>query len=507
MQENEHDWRVNQTNGDSNDNDESWVSADSLSLKTAEEDSPIKVAISEDSTTKSKQLKSESSIELSEVTSDSDVSYINYYDVEKSQVYKKSTEESIRKEKNEDQVLVPEIFNSDFVKKKPLYNKVNSVTPLRFNKDTTIVKKRHKSESDLISEDSFDAPPKVLSKKKDNTLISKIYSQPHVRNFALTSRKQVPGDLSSPTTPTSSIYESSRYNGKVALYNSEGEMSYERKSAFSSTEDLIEPTPKQQSFVRSSSGIINSNGQRKNSVSSEDDVLSEYSSIVGLSAKRNSKHHIYSSSDDLFSIEEQELPQKKKDNTLIDKIYQNPQVRNYGLSNRDYIPVQINNNIPTTPIKKVYSSEDDIPDIKIFTTKSEISISQENTNQPSHYGPNYGTHLASEFNFHLEKPTEEIPIRNLSTPDPEIDEIAKKKIVHSLLDKFGGSRPEITPRTKLSNDKLELNDSENEINVSVKELMKKFENKNVSIHNSEFFVNLRSIYLHYTVCLKFFIKY
>lgn len=434
-------------------------------------------------------MKSSQELSICEATSDSDASYVNYYDVEKSQVYKKTINENIQKKDNEGNVSNPELE-----KKKPLYNKVNSVTPLRYNKNTTVEKKRHKSESDLVSEDCFDAPPKVLSRKKDNTLISKIYSQPHVRNFALINRKQVPGDDSSlptsPISPTSSIYENSRYNGKVALYNSEGEMSYNRKSAYSSTEDLVEPAPKQQSFVRSTSAFIISNNQRKNSVSSEDDILSEHSPNVSLTAKRNSKNHIYSSSDDLLSVEEQEIPQKRKDNTLIEKIYQNPQVRNYGLSSRDYIPVQVNSSTPVTPVKKTYSSDDDFPEIKISPKKPEILISVEAISPVrGQYGSNYDLHLASELDLDTEKPNEEVVMRNLSTPDPEIDELAKMKLVHNLIDKFGESRPEITPRKKVnSTDKAEQNDSESEVHVSVKELRKKFENKNVSIFISVFVI-------------------
>lgn len=414
------------------------------------------------------------------MTSDSDVSFINYYDVEKSQVYKKSPDDGGKANHNE-KVTVSETSNSSFEKNKPTYKKLNSVTPTRYNKNIEVAKKRHKSESDLLSDDSFNAPPKVLGQKKDNTLISKIYSQPHVRNFAISTRKQLLVELTSPTSPTSqsrSIYEKNRYNGKVALYNSEGEATYENKTLYSSTEDLLDPHPKHQSFMRSTSAIINSSSQRKNSISSEDDALSEHSSTVGLTYKRNSKHQIYSSSDDLFSIEEQDTPHKKKDNTLIDKIYQNPQVRNYGLSTRDYIPVQESNN---SPVKKVYSSEDDIPGLKISPATAEnlILLQEESKRKGSPHGPNYDLHLASELD--TETLSEEIYQRYVSTPDPEIDEIAKRKIVHNLLDKFGGAKPEIAPRKKVTTDKLEINDSGTEMFISVKEMRKKFENKNVSI--------------------------
>lgn len=133
---------------------------------------------------------------VSELTSDSDVSYVNCYDVTNSQVYKKTKngekeadgtgsnlngtdEERIEIVKRE----VPVLKERKYIKAHPIYS-----SPLKASNQTVL--RRHKSETDLL-EDSFDAPPKVLARKKDNTLISRIYSQPHVRQFALSSRNQV----------------------------------------------------------------------------------------------------------------------------------------------------------------------------------------------------------------------------------------------------------------------------------------------------------------------------
>lgn len=327
----------------------------------------------------------------------------------------------------------------------PNFTKATSVSSSRYNKNDNLgQKKRPKSESELLIDD-FNEPPKILAKKKDNTIISKIYSQPHVRKFALSSRQHVPAELPTPNL------NSDRYNGSKTNYNSEGETPFKKIS----TEDLSNASRNLNISGRSKS-LMNIN---RISVSSEEDFLSEHSPSTGLTGKQNIKSHIYNSSDDLFSIEEKETPQKKKDNTLIGKIYQDPQVRNYALLNRDNIRLEVTN---STTVKNSCSSEEEIPETKTSISSSndiEIPIK---ANHKSNY-------------FHSEE-------KHVVTPNTEMHEIANKKIVHTVLDKFSTKTPVVMRKSKYnSTSKLVLNDTKSETFVSVKELRKKFEKENVSI--------------------------
>lgn len=369
-------------------------------------------------------IKAESSLDLSisEITSDSDTSCVNFYSVQKAEVYKKENNNT-----------------PHLIKYKP---------SVKYTPDT--LQKRHRSESDLTM--NFDTPPKVLSQKKDNTLISKIYSQPQVRNFAKNNKRQV---ISAFVFDSSTLPETARYSGNQALYNSEGE--HDRKTLFSSVEDLIEPTtPKPLTFTST---------PRLHSVSSEEDLLSEHS------GKSGSRHRIYSSTDDLLSTEEHEKPQKKKDNTLIDKIYQNRQVRNYGLASRDYIPTSEEGTLSLN-IKDEESS--------LSSSSLPLSISTQSLNA-----------LQNELNRSYNKSVSITQVdesekkykRNLSSPDPEIEDIVKRKIVHNLLDKFD-DQSKVVPRKKLNNfyeEEEGFDNEDDELFVSVRELRKMFEKTGVSI--------------------------
>lgn len=438
---------------------------------------------------------------ISEYTSESDNSYINHYDVEKSEITKKAKGEVFNKEPSEtiNPIISTEHHNgtdedrieiitkdTPVPKQRPRYIKLQSThssTVLKTSNPTNI--RRHKSESDLL-DDSFDAPPRVLSRKKDNTLISKIYSQPHVRNFALSSRKQIPVD-DAPTSPSPilmtqrSLNEATiRYNGKTPLYYSDDGMSLPqngKKSLYSSEEDLLESTS-------SKDGSLQINGRRYEtksktiSISSEDDVFSEHSSIAGHSVKRsNSKTHLYSSSEDLLSIEEHERPHKKKDNTLIEKIYQDKNVRDFALSNRDYITLS------EEYLSSKKKTEDDVPDSIHYISASEQAII-----------PQTPIILNEDTVKKITKPEETIVIsssvhhqeeyeRNL-TPDPEINELAKKKIVHNILEQYSVHKPEVVQTIKIKREPKEINnnhEADEEIaTTSVKELRKKFENSDVS---------------------------
>lgn len=250
------------------------------------------------------------------------------------------------------------------------------------------------------------------------------------------------------------------------------------------------------------------------SISSEDDVFSEHSSTAGHPMKKsNSKTHLYSSSEDLLSIEEHERPHRKKDNTLIEKIYQNAHVRNFALSNRDYIPVQEDY---SKARKKTYSSEDELSDEHNKFKNQSPSPLPINSNIPVEtYKPQETiisqTKKPMEANVIVEKtlqtfinicpPHEEMtesqnpeihlvedPMqdanetyeRNVISPDPGINEVAKKKIVHNILEQLSVNQS-VVAKHKLNGDFHEINNNEeDEINVSVKELRKKFENNDVS---------------------------
>ncbi|CAG9854521.1 unnamed protein product [Phyllotreta striolata] len=97
---------------------------------------------------------------VAEVTSDSDLSYINCYDVTKSQVYKKPVDSE------------PAAQKITFVKNAKAQKQHKPAAKPAAVSATNYELKRHKSESDLYD---LEETPKVLPRKKDNTLISKIY--------------------------------------------------------------------------------------------------------------------------------------------------------------------------------------------------------------------------------------------------------------------------------------------------------------------------------------------
>ncbi|CAH0557348.1 unnamed protein product [Brassicogethes aeneus] len=121
---------------------------------------------------------------FSEMTSDSDVSF-NMYDVATAQVYRKKFKEP---EVDED---VDRTSNGDVKRKINKYNDKSKFGSLARWVSTP-----------NISNGSFDTPPTVVRRKKDNTLISKIYMDPNVRKEALTKREYIPDEADRIDTPT-----------------------------------------------------------------------------------------------------------------------------------------------------------------------------------------------------------------------------------------------------------------------------------------------------------------
>ncbi|XP_018574031.1 uncharacterized protein LOC108913044 isoform X2 [Anoplophora glabripennis] len=482
----------------------------------------------------------------SELTSDSDLSYVNFYDVENSQIYKRT--------KNSEQVtliearILPEepvidmpsveteksdmngnlasekdkhpsadsaeasgqerpstnerkIISKGKIEDRPNFVKATPTVRQRTlpQKDNSQILKRFKSETDLL-DDSFDKPPTVISRKKDNTLISKIYLDPNVRNFALSNRNQLPVqdvEISKPplrnqlSLDATVLAHAMNNNVKQPSYNSDDGLSsnyIRKKSYYSSEEDLSSNHSAVNESNSAFKGFQNPNVRSyrlhsRPSVSSEDGLLSDSSLSLEKPRPKSTRSLIYSSSEDLLSIDEPEKLPKRRDNTLISKIYQDPNVRNFALTNREYIPVS-EDTIPKSPRYLSSSNEDLLSDHSVHQFRD-----VEKTLVKSHE-PN-GTSITSGMSLDSLK-IEEIPAtpkikqsareeityeRKMATPDPDINELAKKKIVHNILGQFTKSQPNLvgTSRLEIPKERKMSTDSE-EISISVKDLKKRFEN-------------------------------
>ncbi|KAJ8913546.1 hypothetical protein NQ315_017097 [Exocentrus adspersus] len=463
--------------------------------------------------------------ESSELTSDSDLSYINFYDVENSQIYKKSTnseqvtlieakllpEEPLieiqeksdmngnlasEKDKHPSEADAPvpserKILSKGKVEDKPNFVKATPTVRQRTltgKPDNARALKRAKSETDLL-DDSFDKRPTVLGKKKDNTLISKIYLDPTVRNFALHNRNQLPvKDVETSKPPLrnqhsidANVFALATSNEpKKNVYNSDDGITLNhnrKKSYYSSEEDLSlhETAPSFRGFHNSH--VRSSRLSSRPSVSSEDGLLSDSSTTLEKPCKaKSTRSFIYSSSEDLLSIDETEKVHKKKDNTLISKIYQDPNVRNFALTNREYMPVPEEEIPPLTPKtpKPFHSSHEDL-------LLSDHSINQfadvEKTVRESN-GASISSSISMDSLRIEETPKHgrEEPVyeRKMTTPDPDIDELARKKIVHNILGQFQPNQSKVQIVSRPRERKIST-DSE-EVSISVKDLKKRFEN-------------------------------
>ncbi|XP_074031203.1 uncharacterized protein isoform X2 [Leptinotarsa decemlineata] len=401
-------------------------------------------------------------------TSDSD--YINCYEVETSQVYKKSREKSDENgnhsQEEDKQSKIEQERQPTQPREKPRFLKLNApvTSSGRTKKSDPRVLKRTQSESDLLNE-SFYTPPRVLEKRKDNTLISKIYQDPRVQSFALSSRNKIPVVADSRTfrkqTSVPDIVLQDRNNDQNTMYNSdEGAMMKEttNHAFYSSEEDFL--VPKANEVPKAKIHRLNSSAF---SYSSED--LPSEPSSANLERSKMSKPYAFSSFEDLLSSEEYEQPlPKKKDNTLISKIYQQQHVRNYALSNRDYIP-------DSGPFKETASFENNLSDDnnRAKQLNKKITVMEQNAApEKIHLEPlSIVKSLDSSEEFKHD--------RNITTSDQEISEIAKKKIVHNFLDQIASGQPKPNPsRRNIIEDFPETAEDEEKI-LSVKELRRKFE--------------------------------
>ncbi|CAH1108897.1 unnamed protein product [Psylliodes chrysocephalus] len=390
---------------------------DLITIETPEEfpkyssDTHPTIPKTEDSHQKMPEPERESSPEyVAEITSDSDLSYINCYDVGNSQVYKKSTEKE------------PQLAKTGFTKntKSPNYQR----TIVKKSEPPTTLK-RYKSESDLYND--FDAPPKVLPQKRDNTLISKIYkvlSKSDLLSEYPTFRTQ----MSSP--------DGAGYNHNDELIRN--------KTDYSSHE------------IPLSSIEISNNRMTitKNlSLSSEDDN----SDLCSFYSEYRPIKNVFHSNEDLLSMDESDRSMKK-DNTLISKIYKQQNVKNYALAKRQQIP-EIETN--TRSIKEVTRSDGEYED-PLKQNKVPISL-EENGN-------------AINNKVSVEKNENVL----------EVNELAKKRIVHNILDQISHSttqkeKSQLSKHYTNGKSKEDINEEskesdDDEITTSVKDLMKKFEN-------------------------------
>nr|CAH7738565.1 unnamed protein product [Callosobruchus chinensis] len=341
-----------------------------------------------------------------EMTSDSDLSVINCYNIAKSEVSVtpkviNGTIDNASASESEIEVVKKDMPKA---RERPKYLKLNSSAAsrnLRSPMETTNLK-RYKSETDLLSEESFDSPPRILGRKKDNTLISRIYQDPLVRSFALSSREQLPVET----------LNYSRYNGNQLGYNSDdGFPSRTRRKLFSCDDNLL------------SSNVVGTTNEQFGRPRSYKSVTSP-SSEEGISLQRQ---QIYSSSEDLLETEE------------------NPNVRNFAMTNGERQAFG----------RKSYSSEEDISSnksspgtLRLSSTKSENSLNRI-------LSRNEDTKIRASF---------------LPTPDSDIDELAKKQIVHNILDQISRSRDASRERGPKDG-----GIADEKINVSVKDLRKLFE--------------------------------
>ncbi|CAH1994575.1 unnamed protein product [Acanthoscelides obtectus] len=298
---------------------------------------------------------------------------------------------------------------------RPKYLKLNSAAPSRSLKSPLEITslRRHKSETDLLSEDSFNNPPRILGRKKDNTLISKIYQDPHVRKFALSSRDHLPVET----------VNYGRYDGNQLCYNSDD--GFPRRKLLSYDDDLL------------SSNVVRKNEQFRGL------------RRVQQNLEKGQRQHIYSSSEDLLGNDECEKTSPRKDNTIVSKIYQDPNVRSFALTNKERESLR----------KKSYSSEEDV-----FSNKSSPGSPKLSS-----------TRSESCLNDTITKNEIEIKTRFVHTPDPDIDELSKKQIVHNILDRMSRSRDVSQERGRKDG-----YITDEEINVSVKDLRKLFESNEIT---------------------------
>lgn len=461
----------------------------------------------------------------SEVTSDSDLSFINFYDVEYSQVVKKSKNENIHipikttplgvsykplpdqngsnhteqeiNNVNDAPVAKPRVLNihtknnNDLFIKASGANKQRNMSPV----DKPILR-RHLSESSLI-EDSFDAPPKVLHQKKDNTLISKIYKDPKVRLFALHSREEIPGTDSEYIKP---IYNTQRsFDAKVVNTENNSSLNlskgrscnssddgitseYEsgktgKMSFFSSEEDLLslnsDTSFRPSDFVSTKNQDIKLNDSLYNQ--NRGSIRTPSPSATLTPRTPSTRKFIYGSQEDLLSIDEIGSIPQRKDNTLISKIYKDPNVRNFALKNHR------EPTIPSTPKPRKMSSSDDE---HYHHAENKMAFQNRFFASRQKYS-SYDDLSSAEISIETHQDTETAPspysdhpesAQGYNSEDLDIDEVARRRVVRQAMGKFSKSERDI----KSSFCRTTSMEDFDSVRVSVRDLRKKFESNDVS---------------------------
>ncbi|CAH1127866.1 unnamed protein product [Ceutorhynchus assimilis] len=417
------------------------------------------------------------SVQLStaEVTSESDTSFVNFYDVEHGQVMKKTKNEDVHQIpiKPQPPVARPRVLGGESKK----YEKASSKNMQRNNSPIERpILRRHLSESSLL-DDSVDAHPKALHQKKDNTLISKIYKDPKIRLFALNSREGViHGDkqyLSQKSLDSKiSLGTSASDDGLTSEYESgkTGKMSF-----FSSEEDLL-------SLNSEVSFVATKNGDVKLNESEHRNIRTPSPSPLITPNTPSTRKFIYSSQEDLLSIDEVGSLPQRKDNTLISKIYQDHKVRNFALNtNREFQP-----DLHSKP-RKVSSSDEEHYHYneKVTIQKRNFAHKYNSYDDLSSADMSFEDNYQNGHNLSIDQKSATLMVKTSSavssvndgynSEDLEIEEIARRHVVREALGKFSKSEMVIN-----SNFHRGTSFEEGDVRVSVRDLRKKFETNEVS---------------------------
>lgn len=433
----------------------------------------------------------------SAVTSDSDLSFVNFYDVEHSQIVRKSKNEDIHipikatplgvsyrpiEDGNEADHPVEGMENGygdDHVARSRALFEENKADKESFVKAPPPVRarnfgqervslRRHLSESSLL-DGSYDNPPAVIHPKRDNTLISKIYKDPKVRLFALNSREEIHSmeeihqsafnSHRSAETKENHSETSSMNLSKEILHSSDDGLTSEyesgktgRLSFFSSEEDLL-------SLTSESSHVVDT---RNPTVVSGD----QHHYMTSPPATPSTKKFIYGSQEDLLSLEEVTCIRPRKDNTLISKIYQDPKVRNFALKTHK-------NSLPHSLTSKPKQKE-----------SIDHAFSVETRGRSFNHTSRAAINSSSSAEISLEMYSEQQngDLRQAGNgeheaEDLDVEEIAKRHVVRQALGKFEKSEVELRQVQLQGNSSVDGADS---VRVSVRELKNKFESNDVS---------------------------
>ncbi|XP_030765391.1 uncharacterized protein LOC115889511 isoform X2 [Sitophilus oryzae] len=470
------------------------------------------------------------SLHSSEITSDSDLSYVNSYDVTHSQVIKETKDKSLHipikpvpfgisyktiADENGNNATANNnvsLSNSHDIKADiskpiakprnlaknhaPLENGVGSTTPKYVS--STFISQRSTSIQANFNEDSFDTPPKHLHQKKDNTLISKIYKDPKVRLFRLRSRE----DLDNEDSPhhTRSSYHQNKTNtnqlSRERNYESSDDGLYSeydsgktgKMSFFSSEEDLL--SIDSEGSVKHNHVISTINENVATHVGDGDEAfwLKQTSSTP---KSESTRRFIYGSQEDLLSIDEAEHLPKRKDNTIITKIYKDPRVLNFALTTHGENMPNLEVTTPVTPRPKSMNLSS--PDDDHFFSPATPTLKRTPVNKRRLY-QSYDDLSSADISLRSEMlskhETDSLSDKmkeSYNGDDLEVDEIERKHLVRNALGKFSKSE------ANFNSSFVRATSQDEEIRVSVRDLRKKFENNDNQNHRVVSSLTARSL--------------